>query len=128
MGGGERKVKETPKRLRPRRTNDTAIDGSGGGSGGGQVPDLDVSICEREQAISFRVAGKIEAGSQLRVQRGQPPVIVVDGRVVGRISNARQAATLSACMNEGYAIVGELIAVDMELGEGLATVFGVRTF
>lgn len=126
MGGGERKVKETPKRLRPRRTTETPLDESGGGSGG-NVPDLTVPICEREQAISFRIESEIEAGSQLRVQRGQPPVIVVDGRVVGRLSDARQAATLSACMNDGYAIVGELVAVDSELGEGLATVFGVRT-
>jgi hypothetical protein len=118
MGGGITRRPEVAKHLDARRA-----DGNGGG-GVGQ-PDLEQAICEREQAVSFRVKGDVEVGDRIRVVLGDPLDVIVNGRAVGRLTDARQAATLTACINENYRIVGEVVRIS-DVGEAHAVVVGVR--
>ncbi|MDQ1543955.1 MAG: hypothetical protein QOK08_1593 [Actinomycetota bacterium] len=122
MGGGRTRDQESRKSvlLSPRRGD--------GKAGAGGVDDLSMPLCERERTVAFRVVDEhhLEAHTQISIVRADPPAIVVRDQVVGYLSDQRQAATLAACLDEGYQIAGEVQAVDEGGAEGLATVVGVR--
>ena len=121
MGGGMTNRPEVAKRL-----GGHASVAAGDLSGRAGEPDLEQPICEREQTVSFRVEGITQVGEGIRVVLADPLALVADGRRIGQLTDLRQVATLTACINDGYRFVGEVIAVDPDLGEGLALVAGVR--
>jgi hypothetical protein len=85
-------------------------------------------LCERSQLVAFRLttAEDVEVGADVRVVLGTPPAIVVDRRTAGYLTDRRQAQTIAACLSSGYLVSGEIVALDEELGGGLASVAGVR--
>jgi hypothetical protein len=114
MGGGNTKIKETPKRL-----------GTGEGSAGGGA--LSTSICERTQIVPMRLVGtSIAEGKAVRIVLGDPPAVIAEGRPVGHIADRRVAATLIGCLKAGYDISGEVVFVDLQAREATASVAGVR--
>jgi len=118
MGGGETKIKETPKRLR-------GLGGSDGGSGGGD--DLTTPICERPQTVVLRLDGSIREGVAVRIVLGDPPAVVAGGKTIGRVTDRHQAATLAGCLYAGYEIGGEIVSVEADGHAGTASVVGVRS-
>jgi hypothetical protein len=52
--------------------------------------------------------------------------LVAHGKAVGSLTDIRQGATVTACLNDGYHVVGKVLAVDSDTSEGLALVIGVR--
>src|SRR5438105_5042949 len=122
MGGGDTKIEEAPKRLRGR--DGTAGDGA---SGAGAAVDLTTPICERQQDVPVRlVVEDVGERTPVRVVLGDPPALVSDGRTVGRVNDRRTAATLTACLNQGYEIVGQIVVVLPE-SRGVAAVVGFRS-
>ena len=125
MGGGNTRRQEVAKRLR-RRGADKGDDGNAGSGASGEAA-RETPICEREQAVAFRVLAPLATGATVRVGRGDPPVLIAGSTIVGSISNWRQAATLAACIDDGYLIGGTVVAIDDQLDEGLVTLIGVRS-
>jgi hypothetical protein len=122
MGGGDTKIEEAIKRLRIR--DGTAGDGA---SGDGTTVDLTTSICERQQDVPVRlVVDGVGEGTAVRVVLGDPPALVSDGRTVARVADRRAAATLTACLNQGYEIIGQIVAV-MPDRQAVASIVGVRS-
>jgi hypothetical protein len=132
MGGGRTRKLEVPKRL---RREPTPLDGDTSGVEGEVAPggamkakvDLELPICEQPQTIALRLEQLTEIGTAVRLVRGNPPVLVAGAKPVGVLSDPRQAALLTACLDDGYAVAGEIVALDQETGEALAAVVGVRS-
>jgi hypothetical protein len=122
MGGGTTRDRERQKSAL------LSARGRAGKAGSGGVADLSVPLCERERALAFRVIDgvDIQAGSAISVVRADPPAVVVGHQVVGYLSDRRQAATVAACLDEGYRIAGEVQAVDSDRAGASAIVAGVR--
>jgi hypothetical protein len=135
VGGGVRKIKETRKsrNLVPARWQGDGTEsvetGSGSaGSSGGAVARERPSPCEQEHVVAFRVVAEAAAlGVGVEVMLDAPAELVAAGETVGILSDVRQSQTLSACLASGYRFFGGIVAIDRELGEGLATVAGVPT-
>ena len=123
MGGGTRKIEETRKSAKLSARNPDAQGGSGGGP-----EDLTLPLCERQQQLAIRITTGVELtpGDAVSVVRASPPVIVFKGRVVGEVSDRRQAQVLATCIDAGYLMFGEITTIDTESQEGLASVTGVR--
>lgn len=123
MGGGNSRKPETRKSavLAPGST-----DALGERSGG--IDDLTLSLCEREHRVAFRLndGAGAEVGDLALIARGDPPVVLIQGRPIGWVSDRKQAQTLAACIDDGYRISGEITTVDISLRGGLAAVAGVR--
>lgn len=120
MGGGNTTREEVAKRIRQFLGRD------GGGAMGAEPAAEELLLCEKPQTVSFRAAGAVAVGTEIRIARADPPAVIAGGAQVGTVSNRQQAATLNACLDDGYAISGTVVTLDPDLGEGLATVAGVR--
>jgi hypothetical protein len=120
LGGGNTTREEVAKRIRQFIRRD------GGGQGESAPAIEELHLCEKPQTVSFRATSRVAAGTEIRVMRADPPAVIADGVQIGAVSNRQQAATLNACLDDGYAISGSVVTFDQDLGEGLATVVGVR--
>ena len=131
MGGGKRSFQEVRKarQLAPALGS---YEADAGGSRSSEAPEaqgLREPLCEREQTVSFRLfdGAKLALGDAVAVLLGSPPTVATATARVGELTDARQSETLLACIEADYSIFGEVIAIDTDLREGLATVAGVRT-
>jgi hypothetical protein len=131
MGGGIRKIKEVRKarNLAPARFDiDGMSEGLVGGGGVNGADEPQPALCERTHVVSFRMmTNEIEVGDAVEAALGSPPELVVADKTVGVLCERRQAQTLAACLSSGYSVSGSIVSIDHELGEGLASVAGVRT-
>jgi len=119
MGGGGTDRPEARKHLRGKRT--------GREVGGAGASALEPPICERTQTLSFLASSPVSVGDAVRVVRANPPAIVVGSGPVGFVADGQQAATITACLDDGYAFVGEIVKVDAQVGSAEATVVGLRS-
>lgn len=122
MGGGRRQVKEVPKKLEVTYHAHSRLQGEPGAHGA----VLDTPICEREHVITCRLEEDVEVGDDVRVVLGDPLALMAGSRFVGRVSDAPLAATLTACLEAEYTLVGRVQTVDLNGREVSAIVVGVR--
>ena len=125
MGGGTRKIKEARRApiVVPRTQT-----GGGAGGGGGRGEKPQIPVCEREQRLAIRIddGAALEVGEQIGVVRGMPLAVVAGGKAVGSVTDRRQSAMISGCLDAGYLISGRVTMVDDDRGEALAVVAGVK--